>query len=514
MSSRRPELNRQGEPVVWWIGVSTKHQKYSPRVQFDWCWNISYQNGLYPIAILRVPGQSRNYIFYQDAAKEIVAYQILLDLLQSNNRIKPKYLLVHARDRLGRNALATQVEALCQEADCKIWSGRTGKPIDGNVGQIFASGMELTMARAETHQTQERRKGAVLKRVKEKKLPYAKPEYGYRTIRDERGKSIGVELDPFQAPIRQQIDEWFIAGNSPVSIARRLNARYEENPNENIPPGGNTWYPQTIRRLLKSRYPSGEYRAKISGEQINITGIHPVLRTPERQKAIDRQFTRRSVGTQRGNSGPARYYGIAHCADCEGKMILGHKFIEKTTNKDRDYICGTYRKNVRLGRKSCSTHYTYEGHITEAIVEFFQQPVDEVVKIAISSTPSDKTLEIEKAYARLNRIRQEKREAVRLRVKFKVADDEFEEVINELSRNEQDTLLEISELETIQAKIPDADAISNWVESMLSVENLRDWLSNDDPHIIRSVLAGRIKVLCYQRPYRSLEPAPRVEFVI
>lgn len=447
-------------------------------------------------------------------SKELPAYQKLLDLLKNSIGKQPEYLLVHARDRLGRNALATQVETLCQEMGCKIWSGRTGKPIDGNVGQIFASGMELTMARAETHQTQERRKGAILRRVKEKKLPYGKPEFGYRTVRDERGKSVGVELHPDQAPIRQLIDEWFLAGNSPVSIARRLNARHDDDPSEFVPPGGHTWHPHTIRKLLKSRFPAGEYSATISGEKITVIGDHPKLRIPEQQKAIDRQFARRSVGTQRGNSGPARYYGIAICADCKANMILGHRNIEKTTNKDRDYICGGYRKNVRLGRKACSTHYTYEGQITKSIIDFFQQPIDDVVKIATSNSPTDKSKEIKNAYSRLNRVRQEKSEAIRLRVKFKLADNEFEQVINELAITENDILLEISELENQQAKIPDEDAIRSWLENLLSVGNLQDWLSNDDPHIIRSVLAGRIQVLCFQRPYRSLEPAPSVRLVI
>jgi len=142
MDRPRPALDPNGIPVIWWIGTSTKHQKYSPLVQFDWCWKMSLENNFYPVAILRVPGHSRSYIFYQDAANDIPAYRQLFSILQRNDHAKPKYLLTQARDRLGRNALAVQVEALCDELGCKIWSGRIGRPVESTVGQIFASGME------------------------------------------------------------------------------------------------------------------------------------------------------------------------------------------------------------------------------------------------------------------------------------------------------------------------------------------------------------------------------------
>ena len=372
----RERLNPQGIPVIWWIGTSTRQQKHSPRVQFDWCWKTSSENNLYPIAILRVPGHSRNYIFYQDAAKELPAYSKLLKIVEGTSAAKPKLLLTMARDRLGRNALATQVEALCDSIGCQIWSGRTGQPITSNVGQIFASGMELTLSRAESYQTQERRTGAIIRRVKEKKLPYGKPEYGYKTIRDERGKSIGVDLNQQTAPTRRIIDQWFIDGNSPGEIALRLQRQFEDGNPCFAPPSGKNWHSNIVRRLLKSKYPSGEYRACISGQVIVVQGEHPKLRTREQQAVIERQLARRKRGTQRGNAGPARYYGIAYCADCGAKLIRMH--THKTSqNTDIDYTCSRYRYSLRTTKKICSTHYTYESQVTEAIITFFQRPIDE-----------------------------------------------------------------------------------------------------------------------------------------
>jgi DNA invertase Pin-like site-specific DNA recombinase len=510
---RRPSLNPNGIPVIWWIGTSTRHQKHSPLIQFDWCWKTSYENGFFPIAILRVPGHSRSYIFYQDAARDIPAYQKLLDIFRGQKSVKPKMLLTMARDRLGRNALATQVEALCDENKCQIWSGRTGQPIDGSVGQIFASGMELTMSRAETYQTQERRRGAVLRRVKEKKLPYGKPEYGYKTVRDERGKSIGVDVHPETSKTRQLIDELFIAGNSPVFIARMLQNRFENGDEICKPPAKNQWHANIVRKLLKSRFPLGEYKAKISGESISVIGNHPRLRTDEQQIEIDRQFSRRASGTQRGNTSIARYYGIAYCADCGGKMIRCHP-ATTATNKGIDYGCSTYRYSVRTTKLVCSTHYTYESMMTEAIARFFQQPVDQALISLQSKLPLDRSQELVNARQRLQVISRKKVEAIKLQLDTGLAHDAFAQVIGELEQQEKDINAEIKELERNQSKIPNFDHIKDWLEEMLSIPNLQDWLENDEPDVIRSVLAGRIRVKCYQRKYKSLEPSPIVELIV
>ena len=369
------------------------------------------------------------------------------------------------------------------------------------------------MARAETHQTQERRRGAVLKRVKEKKLPYAKPEYGYRTVRDERGKSVGVELDPVQAPIWQLMDEWFVAGHSPVVIARRLQLQYEEGEEEYTPPQGKQWHANVIRRLLKSRFPLGEYRAVVSGEKIFVMGNHPCLRTPEQQEEIERQFERCGRGSQRVNIGSARYYRITICADCEAKMIRVHA---KTTERNLgiDYICSTYHYSCRTTKRVCTRHFTYEDMITDAIVNFFQQPVEEAIASAINKAPQDRAAELNAARNRLENIRRKKVEAIKLKLDYHLAKAEFDEVINELAQSEKDILAEITELEANQVRLPNVESFRSWFEEMLSVENLIDWLTNDDPNIIRSVLGGRIKVLCHQRAYKAKKPTPVVELCL
>ena len=128
--------------------------------------------------------------------------------------------------------------------------------------------------------------------------------------------------------------------------------------------------------------------------------------------------------------------------------------------------------------------------------------------------PKDCSQEIELAQSRLDRVRQQKKEAVTLRVRYALADREFADLIEELSQAEADVSREIAELKATQLKIPDTAQIRNWLAEMLTIDKLQAWLKNDDPANVRSVLAGRIRVKCYQRPYKSSEPAPTVELCL
>ena len=194
-------------------------------------------------------------------------------------------------------------------------------------------------------------------------------------------------------------------------------------------------------------------------------------------------------------------------------MIRMHN-IPGPVNHDIDYTCSAYRYSLRTPTKRCSTHYTYEAMITKAIVDFFQQPVDEIILQVINHSPVDRSGELEAARVRLEKTRKKKVEAIKLRLEYPSAGNEFEQVITELSQTEVEIQKEIAELEMNQIRLPDISGIRSWIGEMLSIENLGDWLANDDPEIIRAVLGQRIRVLCYQRKYKSLEPAPTVELCL
>jgi hypothetical protein len=267
-----------------------------------------------------------------------------------------------------------------------------------------------------------------------------------------------------------------------------------------------------VRKLLLSKYPIGEYKAKLNNKLIVIQGKHPILRTKDQQSAIERQFNRRKRGSQRGNTGETRYYGIAYCADCHSKMIRIRTNVGPR-NTDIEYTCSQYRYSLRTLEKVCSTHFTYEKQITDSIINFFQKPIDETLLELSSNIPEDYTTEIEFTQKEIEALKKKKVNLIKLKIDYKITEEEFCIVMNELEKEEKDANNELGNLKKMQIKKPDIESIKKWIGEMLQVPNLREWLELEDPKIIRSILGERIRVKCHQRKYKKLEPAPSVELV-
>lgn len=487
-AERRPVLDPAGTPCIWWVATSSKQQKLSPLGQLRKLREASAANGLYPVAVLRVPGHSRQYIQYSEAAADLAAYRQLLTVLAER---KPKFLLCVARDRLGREALMMQVEAYCDRAGCKVWSLRTGAPQE-SIGQIYSAGMESTMSRAETRVMVERRAAAMTRRVTDHGLAYTRLIYGYRIVRDAAGKSIGAEPDPEQAPVLQWIDAQFVAGKSNKEIVQRLNAR-------GVPsPQGKKWTTGRLRYLLHSTFPTGLIQVKLAGRRVEVQGIHEPLRTPETQAEIERLFRLRRKNSSRGTAGYNRWYGIAHCGTCGGRM-------SRVKGKGgRVYlVCGRWRLSVDQGLRPvvCSAHRTADGVVLAAVVNLFADP--SAWEAAPPVPPA-----LGPVRERLAEVRRQKRQAVRDRVQYKSADAEFGVVLSELAEAERSLLAEITELEAAELARPDAARMQ-----VLASFVTPAWLDEAAPEDVRALLAGVVRVDCPQRPLYARTPLPHARLL-
>ena len=132
----------------------------------------------------------------------------------------------------------------------------------------------------------------------------------------------------------------------------------------------------------------------------------------------------------------------------------------------------------------------------------------------LAKAPQDRSADIKTAKKELGEIRRKKTEAIKLKLDYQFAQNEFVTVLSDLEQAEKDTIAEIKEFERNQAQIPDIKNIKQWLSEMLSLPNLKEWLELEDPKIIRTILGGRIRVLCHHRNYNSQEPVPIVELVI
>lgn len=118
------------------------------------------------VAIYRVPGHSRKYIFFQNAEREIPAYREL----RSDCEVRAfDVLWCRARDRLGRtDALIAQVEALVANAGAEVYSAAMPHQLGASseASNIVLSAVERGMAEIENIQRNRRREIGVKARVR------------------------------------------------------------------------------------------------------------------------------------------------------------------------------------------------------------------------------------------------------------------------------------------------------------------------------------------------------------
>ena len=142
------------------------------------------QNGYVVAAVYKVPGHTRQYVLYTDAAEAMPIYKRLIEDAKDG---KFSALWCRARDRLGRtDALIATVEGLLAQHDVEVYSAFMPHSLDdsSDATRIITSAVERGIAQAEGVQRESRRMVGVRKRIADGLHPNRWP-YGYEVIRDE-----------------------------------------------------------------------------------------------------------------------------------------------------------------------------------------------------------------------------------------------------------------------------------------------------------------------------------------
>lgn len=145
--------------------------------------------------------------------------------------------------------------------------------------------------------------------------------YGYTRLRDERGNTIGYEIDPSEASTLAWMYAKAIEGHGAASIAAELNRR-------NIPnPIGKPWAQRRVHPLLDSGFAAGliVHRRRDNdnrpiSDPVYHHGAHTAIITAETWEAY-RAVRRQSVGRP-ARTVEARYplTGLTRCGDCGASM--------------------------------------------------------------------------------------------------------------------------------------------------------------------------------------------------
>ncbi|WP_162243067.1 recombinase family protein [Deinococcus sp. Leaf326] len=174
--------------------------------------------------------------------------------------------------------------------------------------------------------------------------PHGKQPFGYRLVRDERGRSTTLEPHPDDAPVYRTIVEMSLAGHGAQAIADHLNQLQVPN----IRPIGvgrqsYGWGGTPVRTILSNpRYLGRMEYTGPDGQTTTVT--YPPLITPEQWQAVQEGTADRLRQRSSRSDYPALFAGHLTCSSCGSTMSLEVDRPVGAQKRYARYVCHWHNK--------------------------------------------------------------------------------------------------------------------------------------------------------------------------
>jgi len=314
--------------IAIWCAASSKHQAGDDKISLEDQERAGREFaraiGGHIVRIYRIPGHTRDLIFWTDAEATMPAYRQLRQDCENANLD-----ILHAidPDRLGRDpALSNQVVSLVEKSGAEVYLASAPHTIgQKTVGARYVYAIQSVRAGEEQRRRVRYYKAGIRKRI-QRGLHLNHWPLGYRAVRDDRGKTIGAEFDDHIGAVKLATG-LYLRGETYQSIATVLDASIHR------PPYAQTWRYGTVRDMMLNDIYAGYVTA---GDVRNSqpSAHFPALWDTDTYRAVLRERGRREKRTGRRGAG-SPLYQVAICSRCGGNMI---------------------RRSSRAYRLRCSTH--------------------------------------------------------------------------------------------------------------------------------------------------------------
>lgn len=312
---------------ISWSAVSSKPQAEKISLEEQQITNrqhIERHNGIL-VAELIIPGESRDIVFFEDAARRIDAYRLLKDAVDSRAFDVLVFLNL---GRLGRDiALIMAVVRLCQRANITLYATDAPPPnldpsdnyIDTLMTALQAAGYQQEIA-----ELRRRNRFGMIERIRQGDFPASIPWPWLQRFAEDGTEYL--EIDPSGAAALSLIAEAYVQdGEGAALIARRLNeAGYAS-------PSGGQWIGASVSYIVKNakRYAGiTEYnRRSVTGREYTIAPSRwPAVWSEETARAILKEKDRRWAARGAVRS-PHRFSQCVYCSICKRKMRAAERMI-------------------------------------------------------------------------------------------------------------------------------------------------------------------------------------------
>lgn len=327
-----------------WAAVSSLPQAKKISLQDQLALNRDHagRHGVDIVEELVVPGESRNIVLFEDAARKMPAYARLRELIDSKAIDVLFYL---DRSRLGRKgALSMAVVGLCHEAGIAVYEiENPPSSLDAarqqSHDEMLLGAIKSVGAEREVRKLMERHRSGMIGRIKAGR-PASKLVYGYRPFYDDNGNRTILIDEPAAAVVRR-IFATYLDGHGTPYIARSLNA-------DDIPaPMGGEWAAINVRSILDN---VRRYAGVTAVNRRSRTG-RPYTEAPASWESIIDQATLERIEAERKYRRDSRRIvdtpyllsGIVYCMHCQRRMVVQSlKPKSDTAVGARQLICHTH----------------------------------------------------------------------------------------------------------------------------------------------------------------------------
>lgn len=293
---------------------------------------------------LVVPGESRNIVLFEDAARKMDAYARLRELI---DRRAFDVFIYFDRSRLGRQAaLIMAVTGLCHEAGIVTYATESPPTALDPPGHHFhnsvVGAIESVMAQEEVSKIQHRHEMGMMQRVRNGEFPNHIPHGWLVHYEAHDGKPVQIlEVDEqFKEALLCILDLFLHKSYSVREIGRHLKDKGFP------PPKRGEWTRSAVQSILRGIWRYAGYnelnRRSKKRDYIREKSKWPALIPEEDARAVIAEMNRR-YGTKRSAYRSHRFSGLVWCQRCQAKMIAhyGHYRLRSSGEKVRSeaYQC-------------------------------------------------------------------------------------------------------------------------------------------------------------------------------
>ena len=379
---------------------------------------------------LSVPGHSREYIHYHEAAADIEAYA---ELERLANERSFDVLIARGRDRLGRtDALIATAEAIVAQGGAQVLSLAMPHPVGQQTerGALYIAAIERAGAQSELVELRRRHKsgmrGRILRGEPANLVPYPWVKQG------KHGK---VVLPPERLAVARRIYELCVKnGLGLAAICDVLNR-------ERIPADrGGPWYASSVYSMLTAAFNRGVVQFSCgpgsAGDELRAESKYQAVFSPEEGAAIDAALSARRTTRRGSRATDSRnlWTGIVRCRRCDHLMSI------YCTCRSSGYRCyWHYRQRARGLEPECHANHVALWKIEEAAQVAIsaldsEAAIDAALAVADGGQREAWQRQLEEATAAAERVRAEQERLTTAYLRAVISIDVFEERMTGLTK--------------------------------------------------------------------------------